>query len=341
MWSRDVPPPDAREALTPRPEAVARFRADLSRLIGDDVDRDAARVLVAVSGGPDSVALLLLAHAALGTRCRAATVDHRLRAGSAAEAATVARLCAERGIGHAILVGDLPARAGRTANLSARARLLRYRLLEGHADEVGASWLATAHHGDDQLETLLMRLNRGAGVAGLAGIRRRGGRTVRPLLGWRRADLAGVVASCGIVAADDPTNVDDRFDRARLRKVIAEADWLDVARIGVSAGALGDAEDALAWATRRVLADRGTRSDGHAAIDPAGLPDEILRRAVRACVEHVEPTGAPTGPGLLRLVEALRSGRRAMLGNVLAEPRRAGVAGLRWHFEHAPPRRSH
>lgn len=335
MSPRAAPPPNARELLS-LDGAVARFRADLARLI--DVDDD--RVLVAVSGGGDSVALLLLAHRVLGDRCVAATVDHRLRCGSAAEAAMVAALCAERGIAHATLTGDLAERVGRTANLSVRARRLRYGLLEQHAVAVGAAWLATAHHGDDQLETLLMRLNRGAGLAGLAGIRRRSGRLIRPLLGWRRADLAAVVADAGIAAVDDPSNVDDRFDRARLRKAIADAAWLDVERIGMSVAALGDAEEALAWATRQALAARGAMAEGSAWIDPCGLPYEIVRRLVHACVEHVDPAADPTGPGLLRMIDALRGERPAMLGEVLAKSRGDGGAGVRWHFRRAPPRRA-
>ena len=114
MSPRAVPPPSASRALIPSALLVERFRADLGRLI--DVSRDV--LLVAVSGGADSLALLLLAQAVLGERCHAATVDHRLRPGSAAEAAMVAKLCAERGIGHRILTGDLPERVARTANHS-------------------------------------------------------------------------------------------------------------------------------------------------------------------------------------------------------------------------------
>jgi tRNA(Ile)-lysidine synthase len=98
-------------------DAVERFTRDLAALADPGV-----RILVAVSGGPDSVALLLLARAALGDKCSVATVDHGLRAESADEAAWVADLCAARGIVHATLRADLPNRAGRTANLSARAR---------------------------------------------------------------------------------------------------------------------------------------------------------------------------------------------------------------------------
>src|SRR3546814_89144 len=97
----------------------------------------------------------------------------------------------------------MPPRVKRTANLSARARALRYRLLEDHARAIEATRIATAHHADDQLETLIMRLNRGSGVAGLAGIRPTGGMTIRPLLGWRRAELAALVTRCGITAIED------------------------------------------------------------------------------------------------------------------------------------------
>jgi tRNA(Ile)-lysidine synthase len=136
-----VPPTNAPElpGLTAAgaidPAAIDRFAADLSALC--DPARD--RVLVGVSGGPDSVALLLLAHALLGERCVAATVDHGLRPEAADEAAWVAELCAARGIDHAILRGAVPERAGHTANVSARARALRYESLQAHAEATGAT----------------------------------------------------------------------------------------------------------------------------------------------------------------------------------------------------------
>ena len=108
--------------------------------------------------------------------------------------------------------------------MSARARALRYALLEAEADAAGASYIATAHHADDQLETLIMRLGRGSGVSGLAGVRAASGRVIRPLLGWRRAALAAIVAAAGIDPIQDPSNVSDRFERARLRKKLATDD---------------------------------------------------------------------------------------------------------------------
>jgi tRNA(Ile)-lysidine synthase len=312
-------------------EAAARFRADL----GAVCDLAADRVLVAVSGGPDSLALLLLAHAVLGERCLAATVDHGLRPASAGEAAFVSALCAERGIGHATLTAPMPERVGRTANLSTRARALRYRLLEAHAEAQGARRLATAHHADDQLETLVMRLNRGAGLAGLAGIRAAGGRIVRPLLGWRRAELVALVRDAGVVAVDDPSNRDDRFDRARLRKELATAGWLDADGWTLSARALGEAEDALGWATREAAAARLCVDGDQVSLDPRDLPPELRRRLLERCVRQLAPDADLRGPNLVAALARLESGRQTTLAGIICRP----DAG-RWRFALAPPRRS-
>lgn len=130
----------------------------------------AERTGLAVSGGPDSLALLLLAEAVLGAdRFAVATVDHGLRAQSADEAAFVARLCAARGIAHHTLTLSLPSGPA----VQERARDARYRALAGWCHEQGLAALVTAHHADDQAETLVMRMNRGAGLRGLAGIRSR------------------------------------------------------------------------------------------------------------------------------------------------------------------------
>jgi tRNA(Ile)-lysidine synthase len=328
-----VPPTDAPPDLTRAidPATLDRFSADLSALC--DPARD--RVLVAVSGGPDSLALLLLSHALLGDRCLAATVDHGLRPEAADEAAWVADLCAARGIDHAVLRGPLPERAGHTANLSARARALRYELLQAHADAVGATQIATAHHADDQVETLIMRLNRGAGVGGLAGVRARSGRVIRPLLGWRRAELGAIVAAAGIVAVDDPSNVSDRFDRARLRKQLAAIDWIDPSRVAASAAALADAEDAIVWMVRQLGTDRIAADSDSLTLDPSGLPFELVRRLVEQCVRQIDPAAEIRGSALYRMVKALESGETAMLGDVAA----VAPSPAAWRFRKAPPRR--
>lgn len=327
-----APPTNAGDALSVDAAAVARFRGDLSRL----VDPDRAVLLVAVSGGGDSLALLLLAHAVLGDRCLAATVDHGLRPQAAAEARFVAALCADRGIAHAVLNG----RVEPGGNLSARARDLRYRLLEAHRQATAADAVATAHHADDQVETMVMRLNRASGVAGLAGVRRRQQRVVRPLLGWRRVDLAALVASQGITAVDDPTNRDDRFDRARLRKRLEGVGWINPARWGASAEALADAEDSLLWSADRIVARRCIFGEDFASFAAEGIPFELRRRVVGRCIAYLRPRFAPRGDTLARAVRALDSGRTFTLAEVRCRVSRRANAPI-WHFEPAPPRRLH
>ena len=323
-------------AAVPDVAARARFERDWTALVGRASHEGA---VVALSGGPDSTALLLLLRDAIGERCHAATVDHRLRPESGAEAATAAALCGALGVPHAILTGDLPDRAAGSRNLSARARALRYRLLHEHAERVGARWIVTAHHVDDQCETLMMRLNRASGVAGLAGARSLAGKLVRPLLGWRREHLAQIVAEAGIEPVTDPSNRDDRFDRARLRKRLAGSDWLDPEAIATSARLLGEAEAALEWMSDRLAAEACAFCDGTATLDPAGLPAELKRRLTLRCLRHVDPAIAPRGADLARLIDSLEQRQEARtLGRVRVhvEPDR-GQFPPAWHFRPAPP----
>ncbi len=328
---RISPPKRKRVVSTPNvlPDAlVGRFAADVARLIGD---AGSQRFAIAVSGGPDSLALLLLAAAAFPQQVEAATVDHRLRAASADEAAFVARLCTERGIPHSILTLDrLP-----QGNLSAEARKARYAVLDAWADARGLDWLMTAHHADDQRETMIMRLNRGAGVGGLSCIRARQGRIVRPLLNWRHRELCEIVTHAGIVAIDDPTNHDDAFDRARLRKLLMDVHWIDAEAVALSAAALADADAAIGWAVDR-FAGQHVSHDGAAVIFDRQADDfvhEILRRLVLRCLYTVDPDNAPRGVALTRFIAALEQGATATLGTVQAS------GGKVWRFMPAAPRR--
>jgi len=322
-------------------DKFARDWRDLTRVRWDQT------TVVAVSGGADSMALLLLLHQRLGARCHAATVDHGVRAGSAAEAEGVGRFCASRGIAHTVLTGPMPERVDGTTNLSSRARALRYALLRRHAIDVEAAWIATAHHADDQLETVIMRLNRGSGVGGLAGIRRwehdaSDVTVVRPLLGWRRAELAALVAGEAITPVDDPSNSDDRFDRARLRKRLHGIDWLDPAAAARSAAALGDAEEALRWMVERQRRESCEFGDGQATLRFTDGPIELRRRLVEICLRHVDPDIAPRGRELSGLIEALDAMEPATLGRVRCGPSmyRDGDRSLvAWTFGIAPPRR--
>jgi len=320
--------------MIPASDLADRFRKDLRSVAPQ------ARILaVAVSGGADSLALLLLAAAAAPGAVLAATVDHGLRAGSAAEAAAVESLCARLSVPHRTLRVTV-SRSG--AGLQAAAREARYAALGGWMRAEGADTLLTAHHADDQAETLLMRLLRGSGVSGLAGIRQgaafpaagRRGRIARPLLGWRREALESIVRAAGLEPADDPSNRDEAYDRARLRRLLAQAPWLDPAPLARSAAALADAEEALAATAERLFAERCGEEGEHVRLDPAGLPRELVRRLVLMALRRLAPDAAPRGDQLTALIEALRSGEAATLAGIKC------TGGSAWRFEPAPPRRA-
>lgn len=308
---------------------IDRFRA-APAIDGSGVEAGDAPIGIAVSGGPDSLALLLLAHAAWGQRVIAATVDHGLRAESADEADYVARLCAGRGIAHSTLMPAEPI----TGSLQTEARRVRYALLDRWRADNGADFIMTAHHADDQAETVMMRLNRGAGVGGLAGIRAVNGTILRPLLGWRRAELERVVADAGITALHDPSNENPRFDRARIRRQLGEAPWIDRAALARSAAWLSEADQALDWTANDLVRTRLDREGQHVLFDPAGLPAELRRRLVLRAIAILAPEHAPSGPELDRLLAALLAGRQASTGPLLAR------GGRKWRFLHAPPRRA-
>lgn len=307
--------------------AVERFRNDLARLTpaGD------ARLGVAVSGGPDSVALLLLCQSAFPERTFAATVDHQLRSESADEARHVALICGALGVPHETLVPSTPI----TGSLQAEARAMRYALLEDWAGRNDIAAILTAHHADDQAETLLMRLNRGAGVGGLAGIRTVNGRIVRPLLTWRRRELADVVAAAGVTPVRDPSNDDNRFDRVRIRKAMAESDWLDPVAMARSAAAQADGDAALGWMEDRLFAERA-RATGDILYldDPLSLPAELQRRLLIRCIRVLDHDWQINGPDVQRLAESLRNGGKASIARIIARATRNG-----WEFAPAPPRR--
>lgn len=316
--------------LRPVAALVERFTRDLAALGVVE-----APLAVAVSGGPDSLALLLLA-AAGPVPVLAATVDHGLRRESAGEAAFVAEACRELEVSHETLTVAVQ-RDGE--GLQAAARQARYTALTTWMDRHGASALLTAHHADDQAETLLMRLQRGSGVGGLAGVRARGGlpgsegrlTVLRPLLGWRRAELAAIVAAAGLEAVNDPSNSDPDFDRVRMRAHLAGAEWLDVAALARSAATLAEAEDALD-ATASRLFDERARRDDDLSLDPSDLPAELQRRLVLRCLRAVVPHATPRGEQLTALLAALAKGQVTTLAGVKCS------GGDRWRFELAPPR---
>ncbi len=316
------------DAPVPDPELIARFKADLSPLVGDG-----ARIGIAVSGGPDSLALLLLAAATRPGHIEAATVDHGLRKESRAEAEFVRGVCDTLGIPHATLPVELPA----GASLQAQARTARYHALGEWAIERGLDAVATAHHVDDQAETLLMRMARGAGLGGLVGVRQTrpleaGIAVIRPLLDWRREELAAVVAGAGITPIDDPANRDPRHDRSRFRGMLAEAEWADAERLAASARWLAEADEALEWALTPLIQTRLAQRGTVLTIDAEGLPRELQRRLLLAGFDRM---GAhrPRGPELDRARKALGAGKTATLAGLKLEP------GPPWALTPAPSRR--
>jgi tRNA(Ile)-lysidine synthase len=310
----------------PTGEAVTAFADAIDRLTGTDC----APVLLAISGGPDSLAMLLLAKAAIPDRIHAVTVDHQLRPESAAEANLVSNLSARLNISHKVLYPEQPI----TGNLQSTARAVRYDLLTQHADATGCRWIATAHHADDQLETVLMRVARGSGIDGLAGVRARQDRIIRPLLNLRKAQLESICADAGVEPVRDPSNEDSDFDRVAMRQWLAGNKQLfDAKRAVRTAASFADAAEALAWAADLIARDHLRQSEGIVTIDPAGLPLEFLRRLLLRALALVEPGNAPRGKAIDRALHDLAADKRFTQGNVLCQ------GGDSWQFRPAPPRK--
>ncbi|WP_353217424.1 tRNA lysidine(34) synthetase TilS [Sandarakinorhabdus sp.] len=298
----------------------------------------AERLAVAVSGGPDSLALLGLAQAAFAGRVTALTVDHRLRAASADEAAAVAAQCAARGIAHVTL---LRPGAGFASNVQARARAARYAMLADWCAAHGQGLLLTAHHADDQAETLLMRLDRASGSDGLAGIRpvrqlQPAVLLVRPLLAVRKSSLIAIAGEAGWQVIDDPSNRDPRHDRSRIRTALA-ASGLAVPALARAAAHLAQDAQALAWAAQLAWDGRVTHGPpGVLLMDVRGLPTALRLRLLARGVSELGPepgSALPRGGDVARLAARLASGKPGTLAGVCVR------AGLIWRLQRAPLRR--
>jgi tRNA(Ile)-lysidine synthase len=308
----------------------------------------AKALLIAVSGGPDSTALLLMASEWAKrrgkTRIEAATVDHGLRPESADEARAVGEICARLGVSHRVLhwKGAKPA-----TRLQERAREARYRLLVDYAKALGADAVMTAHHADDQAETVLFRLLRGSGLAGLRGMdvmTARDGMTIaRPLIGLKKRDLIAFANARAAPFIDDPSNSDPRFARTRLRALLARLD-----EEGLNADALDrlarrarETEAALAHLTAEVEARVGLEGAVEASAlfaAPVAIVQRILtqriaeaggRDASRIGLEKIETLAAA-------LRDALKE-RRAYGANIGGVVVRLTAKG-RLSFAPEPPR---
>jgi tRNA(Ile)-lysidine synthase len=319
----------------------------------------APAIVLAVSGGPDSIAMMWLAARwrramAQGPHLLAVTVDHGLRTDAAREA---------REVKHLAKTLDLPHRTLRWSGakpktgVPAAARDARYRLLAKAARAVGATHVLTAHTRDDQAETLLMRMARGSGIAGLGAMARQSRRDgvvlARPLLHVPKARLVATLKKAKIGFADDPTNRDARFTRPRFRALMpalaAEGfDARNLTRLASRFARANAALEILADGAERYLA-LGERDPMHAGFDAnafAALAEEIRVRLLLRMIDRV----GYEGPAELGKVEALLAAldravaatgpakRRIRLKQTLAGAQVSLVDG-RIRIEPARPRR--
>ncbi|TCU63218.1 tRNA(Ile)-lysidine synthase [Bradyrhizobium sp. R2.2-H] len=327
--------------------------------------RAAPALVLAVSGGPDSVALMWLAarwrrSLARGPLLTVVTIDHGLRREAAREAREVKRLAAGLGLPHRTLRwrGTKP-----KAGLPAAAREARYRLLADAARAAGASHVLTAHTRDDQAETLLMRLFRGSGLAGLSAMaplsERDGIVLVRPLLDVPKSQLIATLRRAKVGFAEDPTNRDTAFTRPRLRALLpllaAEGgDARNLARLATRLARANAAVDVLADGAERFLRlrDRGVapQAGGRSfeASAFAALPEEVRLRLLLRAINAL----GHEGPAELGKVETLMSAldqavaaslRARATGRPVLKQTLAGalisLAGGRIHIAPAPARR--
>lgn len=286
------------------------------------------KVLIGISGGPDSTALAWLAtgwrqavEAGTGPALCAATVDHGLRVDSRAEAEEVSRFCAGLSLEHHILTwqGEKPARG-----IQAAARTARYGLLLDLAHQLGADALAVAHTADDQAETVLFRLSRGSGLSGLRAmhpvVTRQGVALLRPFLNVPKARLVATLKAGQIGFVQDPANSNPRFTRARLRALapaLAE-EGLDARRLGQFARRMARADaaleatvdDAQAHLLQSVTRERGgvIQAGFHLPVEAfISLPEEIGLRLLGRLIDRAGHEGPVELGKLESLVAALRS----------------------------------
>lgn len=315
-------------------------------------------LVLAVSGGPDSTALLYFASRwrsglKTGPKLIAVTVDHGLRAESASEAKAVSRLSRKLGVAHRTLRWTTPKPK---TGLQEAARQARYNLLAREAARHGARHVLTAHTLDDQAETILFRLSRGSGLSGLAAMAREselyGITIVRPLLDIAKSRLIASLRKADIAYADDPSNRDPRFTRPRLREImpVLAAEGLSPQRLSLLAKRIRRAETALALAVTQAAdkLSRGPWAEGmRIEFEREGffrLPEEVALRLLGRAVGHA----GIEGPVELAKLEALQVALRARQGQESRRdsPFRRTLAGAMVScerglvvVERAPPRR--
>lgn len=308
---------------------------DPAALFGALDPRSRRRIVVALSGGGDSMALLILIHdhlRAIGAadRLLAVTVDHALRPGSAGEAAAAAAFCRRLGVDHRILrwAGGKPA-----TGIIAAAREARYDLLARAAGDAGTDLVLTGHTADDQAETVAMRARRGAGtgLAGMAAATLFDGRVwvLRPLLDQRRQALRAFLSARGIAWIDEPSNEDPAFERVRVRAALGDG---EVEALAARARAAGAARRELARDAAAFVAARLSRpAPGLFRLDvPDGegfeeAPALLALRTVLACAGGT--ARLPDDERAGALLRRLRGGERlrVSLSRTVVDARRDGA----------------
>ncbi len=263
-----------------------------------------SHILLAVSGGPDSMALMILAREWTKSRSRkgpklsVATVDHGLRKEAHDEAALVASLAKSLRIPHTTLVWHGPKPK---TGLQEQARAARYDLLIAHARAIKADAIALAHHRDDQAETVLMRLASGSGLSGLAGMKRVSQRDgifiLRPFLGLSAAQLRAIVDTRDVAYVDDPSNKNTKFTRVRLRqaRTILDAEGLTDQRLQTFSERMARADDALCFMANRVERLYEMPSETGQIFSPGlfGEPSEIILRVLQTSILKIGTGGEP------------------------------------------------
>lgn len=275
-----------------------------------------SKIGVAVSGGGDSVALMALlaeCFADRGIEICTVTVDHGLRAGSAAEARSAKAVAANLGLSHDTLLWEAGPGQG---NLQDQARSARYDLLTAWAKSKDISVLTLGHTADDQAETVVMRLRRASGVTGLSAMaprRMRDGLILsRPLLTLRREDLRRYLRGRGLTWVEDPSNEDQKFERVRVREAMETLAPLGLTVDALTAVAenMRRSRDALDWYTFTSAQELMTPEPLGVCIDQRGfrvLPEEISYRLLRHALGWV--SGQTYPPRRRAMLEALRAVR--------------------------------
>jgi len=300
---------------------VSHFESTLNALLGALPGKFCRKqIITAVSGGPDSMCLAVLAHdhaARHGLSHRSVIIDHGIRPDSAAEAARVRARLHALGIAAEVLsvAGQAPA-----TGIQEWARDVRYRLLLEQARREQAA-LLLGHHQDDQAETVAMRLRRGSGLAGLAGMRalrfREGVPVLRPMLGLRAKAVLEYAAARGLEFETDPSNRNRRFERVRTRQWLSKSEpcvHRDICRLSETAGRIDDALLA-ALARHRLLPS--PQAAGHAWLAAAAiqLPGDVSARLLGHVITQITAAAhPPTRDALARLVGRLRMARPSTLG---------------------------